>query len=154
MFESEDHDEKRAVCPLKRVKLSHTLPLCLFIMINFCLVIGTLLITGVCRLAATVMDWSKKRPKEVERNLSYDTTIRNPDISAFTFLAVAAFAFFVTICYGPDWMRTAFQICTTIGFFASISMTLFGKNDFRRVMLPPSTPSTPTTPTTPTSVDI
>lgn len=149
MFESEEHGEKKAVCPLKKVKLSHTLPLCLFIMINFCLVIGTLLVTGVCRLAATVVDWGKTPTKEVDRQAAYNIAINNPDFGAITFLGTAAFAFFVTVCYGPDWMRTAFQLCTTLGFFASLSITLLGKKEFLRTMT-----ESPSTPTTPTSADI
>jgi hypothetical protein len=143
MFESEEPDEKKAVCPLKRVKLSHTLPLCLFIMINFCLVIGTLLVTGVCRLATTVLDWGKKQPKDIDRKAAYNIAINGPDIGAVSFLAMTALACFVTINYGPDWMRTAFQLCTTVGFFATLSMTVLGKKDSQTTIT--ESPSTPRT---------
>jgi hypothetical protein len=133
MFESEESDEKKkSLCPLRRVKLSHTIPLCIFVMINMCLVIGTLLITGVCRLAATLLDWGQKPSKETDKDNNvriqgYVESIQNPDVSAILFLMMAVFAFFVTICYGPDWMRTAFQICTTIGFFVGVAMAMLAK---------------------------
>jgi hypothetical protein len=146
MFELEDggDEKKKSLCPLRRVKLSHTIPLCLFVMINMCLVIGTLLITGACRLASTVWDWGKKQPREVD-NVVYKNTIYNPDFSAFTFLGMALFAFFVTMCYGPEWMSRTFQIVTTVGFFLGLSMTLIAKKETPKMGLtPPGTPTTPT----------
>lgn len=145
MFEpEEDGEKKKPVCPLRRVKLSHVLPLCVLVMINMCLVIATLLITGVCRLSVTLMDWGRKQPKEVD-NPIFNQVIYSPDFSGFTFLAMALFAFFVTMCYGPEWMSTTFQVCTTTGFFVGLSMTLMAKKEATKIVAsPPATPTTPT----------
>jgi hypothetical protein len=148
MFEpEEDGEKKKAVCPLKKVKLSHVLPLCLFVMINMCLVIGTLLITGVCRLSAALLDWGRKQPKEVD-NTMFNQVVYSPDFSGFTFLAMALFAFFVTMCYGPEWMSTTFQVCTTTGFFVGLSMTIMTKKEATKTIASPLA-----TPTTPAPVD-
>lgn len=143
MFEpEEDSEKKKPVCPLRRVKLSHVLPLCLFVMINMFLVIGTLLITGVCRIAATLLDLGRKQPKELD-NAMYNQVVYSPEVSGFTFLAMALFAFFVTVCYGPEWMSTTFQVCTTTGFFVGLSMTLMSKKEVSNTMA--SSPASPTT---------
>jgi hypothetical protein len=143
MFEPEEDGEKKPVCPLRRVKLSHVLPLCLFVMINMCLVVGTLLITGICRISVTLMDWGRKQPKEVD-NPIFNKVIYSHDFSGFMFLAMALFAFFVTMCYGPEWMSTTFQVCTTTGFFVGLSMTLMAKKEATTITT--SASATPTTP--------
>jgi len=85
MFEPEksDGNEKQSLCPLKRVKLSHTLPLMLFIMINMCLVILTLLVTGLVRVFWGVSDWVRKQ--------SNGTIFvsQQPDTNAFSLFALA-----------------------------------------------------------------
>jgi len=53
---------KTAKCPLRRVKLSHTLLLCLFISVNLCLVNGTLLVMGICRCALAAWEWQSRLP--------------------------------------------------------------------------------------------
>lgn len=148
MFEPEEEDgeKKRRVCPLRKVKLSHVLPLCLFVMINMFLVIGTLLITGVCRVTGTLLDWGRKQPNKDMNNATYDQIIHSPEVNGLTFLAMAMFAFFVTLCYGPEWMSTIFQICTTTGFFVGISMTLMTKKGASKaVELSPESPTSPVT---------
>jgi len=52
---------KTAKCPLRRVKLSHTLLLCLFISVNLCLVNGTLFVMGLCRCAWAAWVWWQSR---------------------------------------------------------------------------------------------
>lgn len=47
---------RRAGCPLKRIKLSHTIPLCVFVMCNMWLVIGALI--GIALLRLGEMGWS------------------------------------------------------------------------------------------------
>lgn len=47
---------QRTGCPLKRVKLSHTIPLCIFVMCNMWLVVGALLGISIARLSE--MGWN------------------------------------------------------------------------------------------------
>lgn len=52
MFEKQDGEENSSICPLRKVKLSHVLPLCFFLMFNMLLVVCTLMVTGLYRLTA------------------------------------------------------------------------------------------------------
>jgi len=54
-----DGGPKTSKCPLTRVKLSHTLLLCLFISVNMSLVNGTLLVMGICRCVVAVWEWQQ-----------------------------------------------------------------------------------------------
>ena len=42
------------------------------------------------KLQGRALDWAKKSPKEVDRQVAYNLAINNPDFGAITFLATAA----------------------------------------------------------------
>jgi hypothetical protein len=128
MFEPEDAEENKSICPLRRVKLSHTLPLCMFVMVNMILVIGTLLVTGVCRIIISCWDLGTRQPKATEGS-NYRSQ-PNPIL----FFAVTVFAFIVTACYGPDWLGIAIRVLTTVGFFIGLLLNLLPGKDVTNIM--------------------
>lgn len=138
MFEPEESssDEiKKSLCPLKRVKLSHTLPLMMFIMINMCLVVITLLVTGLVRVVLGVSEWSHKQSKETELGS------KKLDKNALSILALALLTFIVTACYGPHWMSNTFRICTTVGFFGLLMILLVNKTEEKATIPKPESTS-------------
>jgi uncharacterized membrane protein YhaH (DUF805 family) len=110
MFEPEKggtDDVKKALCPLKRVKLSHTLPLMLFVMINMCLVVLTLLVTGLVRVFGRISDLEKKHSIGSQRaNMNSLSQCRI--LALLVFIATASYGF----------LSSSIRIIIITGFFA------------------------------------
>jgi hypothetical protein len=127
MFEPEGDEPRKSICPLRRVKLSHTLPLCMFVMVNMILVIGTLLVTGICRI--TISCWNIGK-WQLQPMGSAHQSQPNPIL----FFSMTVFAFIVTACYGPDWMSITIRVLTTVGFFIGLLLYLLPGNGVAKLM--------------------